>query len=138
MPARRFWDPAVLKTAHAAVSDDRPGASADNIFWASNLEEAGAVWYAYQSAWLPASLLEANQRAHLADALFAAAQHWTLALHFNKGLAGAPAEAIAAWNTPMNPAVADAFALVINGAPGQPAYRAGSKPVVDTRIGSTG
>ncbi len=53
-PARRFWDPASLKTAPGLViSDDRPGAPADNIFWAGNLEEAGAVWYAYQSAWLP-------------------------------------------------------------------------------------
>jgi hypothetical protein len=59
----------------------------------------------------------------LADALFAAAQHWTVELHFNKGLAGGTAEAIAtARNTAMNPAVVDAFALVISGAGGPPAY----------------
>ena len=40
-----------------------------------------------------------------------------------RGLAGAPAEAIAAAkDTAMNPAVVDAFALVISGALGQPAY----------------
>ena len=105
------------------IADDRQGAPADDIFWAGNLEEAGAVWYAYQSAWLPASLLEADQRQSFVDALFAAAQHKGVSLHCNKGLAGAPAEAIAAArDTPMNPAVIDAFALAITGALGQPAY----------------
>jgi Berberine and berberine like len=59
----------------------------------------------------------------LADALFAAAQHWRLSLHLNKGLAGAPAEAIeAARHTAMNPAVLDAFALIISAAEGPPAH----------------
>ena len=118
------WDPSVLKLIPGVViADDRPGAPADNIFWAGNLGEAGAVWYAYQSAWLPASLLEADRRHSLADALFAAAKHQGVSLHCNKGLAGAPAEAIAAAkDTPMNPAVTDAFALAITGALGQPAY----------------
>ena len=105
------------------LSDDRPGAPADNIFWAGNLDEAGAVWHAYQSAWLPPSLLADNQRERLADALFAAAKHRGVSLHFNKGLAGATAEAIAtARDTAMNPAVVDAFALAISGAGGPPAY----------------
>ncbi|HEY1887462.1 MAG TPA: FAD-binding oxidoreductase, partial [Roseiarcus sp.] len=123
-PARRFWDPAFLKQAPGLViADDRPGASADNIFWGSNLGEAGRVWSAYQSAWLPQSLLEDRQRWRLADALFAAAKHRGVSLHFNKGLAGATAEAIAtARDTAMNPAVVDAFALVISGAGGPPAY----------------
>jgi FAD/FMN-containing dehydrogenase len=42
-------------------------------------------------------------------------------LHFNKGLAGAPAEAIAAaHDTATNPAVLDAFALAIIAAAGPP------------------
>ena len=123
-PARLRWDPSVLKRIPGVViADDRQGAPADDIFWAGNLEEAGAVWYAYQSAWLPASLLEADQRQSFVDALFAAAQHKGVSLHCNKGLAGAPAEAIAAArDTPMNPAVIDAFALAITGALGQPGY----------------
>jgi FAD/FMN-containing dehydrogenase len=123
-PAGYMWDPAMLRQAPGVVlSDDRPGAPADNIFWAGNLGEAGAVWYAYQSAWLPASLLGPDQRESLADALFAAANHLGVALHCNKGLAGATAEAIAsAKDTAMNPAVTDAFALAITGAFGQPAY----------------
>ena len=123
-PARLFWDPVALKKAPGLVLvDDRPGATADNIFWASNLEETGRVWYAYQSAWLPQSLLETDRRERLADALFAAAKHRGVALHCNKGIAGATAEAIAATkDTAMNPAVVDAFALAITGDFGQPAY----------------
>jgi FAD/FMN-containing dehydrogenase len=123
-PARRFWDPAFLKQAPGLViSDDRPGAPDDNIFWASNLGETGRVWHAYQSAWLPQSLLADDQRERFAAALFAAAKHRGVSLHFNKGLAGATAEAIAtALDTAMNPAVVDAFALAISGAGGPPAY----------------
>jgi FAD/FMN-containing dehydrogenase len=123
-PARLFWDPADLKTAPGLViADDRPGAPADNIFWASNLGEAGRIWHAYQSAWLPQALLADNPRERLADALFAAAKHRGVSLHFNKGLAGATAEAIAtARDTAMNPAVVDAFALAISAAGGPPAY----------------
>jgi FAD/FMN-containing dehydrogenase len=123
-PARLFWDPVALKKAPGLVlSDDRPDAPADNIFWAGNLEETGRVWYAFQSAWLPQSLLQDNQRERLVDALFAAARHWGVSLHFNKGLAGATAEAIAAArDTAMNPGVVDAFALVISGVGGPPAY----------------
>jgi FAD/FMN-containing dehydrogenase len=105
------------------LADDRPGAPETNVFWANNLQEAGQVLYGYQSAWIPASFVQTDQQDHLADALFAAARHWGVTLHVNKGLAGAPAEAIAAArDTAMNPAVLDAFALLISGAEGPPAY----------------
>ena len=95
-----------LWSSRTTVQARRP----DNIFWAGNLEEAGAVWYAYQSAWLPQSLLADDQRESLVDALFAAARHLGVSLHFNKGLAGATAEAIAAAkDTAMNPAVVGRF-----------------------------
>jgi FAD/FMN-containing dehydrogenase len=123
-PARHFWDPAFLEQAPGLViSDDRAGAPAGNIYWAGDAGQAGAVWHAYQSAWLPQSLLQDDQRERLVDALFAAAKHRGVSLHFNKGLAGGTAEAIAtARDTAMNPAVVDAFALAISGAGGPPAY----------------
>ena len=97
MPARRFWDPALLKQVPGLVlADDRPGAPEANVFWASNLGEAGQVLHGYQSAWLPASLLQQDRQENLGDALFAATRHWRVSLHLNKGLAGAPADAIAA------------------------------------------
>ncbi len=124
LPARRFWDPEFLKKAPGLVlADDRPGAPESNIFWAGNRGEAGQVLHGYQSAWIPASLLQEDEQKNLADALFAAAQHWGVALHLNKGLAGASSETIAAArDTALNPAVPDAFALVISGAEGPPAY----------------
>jgi hypothetical protein len=123
-PGRHFWDPSALKAVPGlVVVDERDGAPEDNIFYAGNLGEAGEMLHAYQSLWLPAGLLKDDQRERLADALFAASKHWTVSLHVNKGLAGAPAEAIAASrDTAMNPAVVDAFALAISGAHGQPAY----------------
>jgi FAD/FMN-containing dehydrogenase len=134
LPAQHAWDPAILKLIPGvAVADDRAGAPAENIFWASNVGEAGRFWYAYQSAWLPASLLAAERRQDLAEALFAASQRWRVELHFNKGLAGGTAEAIASTrDTAMNPAVVDAFALAICAAGGEPAYPgvAGHEPDV--------
>jgi FAD/FMN-containing dehydrogenase len=138
-PGRRFWDPAALKQIPGLViGDDRPGASESNIFWKGNLDEAGQVLHAYQSVWLPASLLEPDQRGRLVDALTAAARHWQVELHFGKGLAGGRPEAIeAARDTAMNPAVVDAFALAICGAGGPPAYPGlrGHKPDVEKARG---
>jgi FAD/FMN-containing dehydrogenase len=124
VPARHFWDPGSLKKVPGLVlMDDRAGAPEANVFWASNLGEAGQVLHGYQSAWISASLIQKDQRGNLANALFAAAQHWVVSLHINKGLAGAPTEAIAAASdTAMNPAVLDAFALIISAAEGPPAY----------------
>ena len=124
IPSRHFWDPVYLRELDGVVlADTRPGAPATNVFWAGNLEETGQVLYGYQSAWLPASLLEGSRRDDLVDALFAASRHWGLSLHCNKGLAAAPAGALeAARATATNPAVLDAFALAISGAEGPPAY----------------
>jgi hypothetical protein len=96
-------------------------------------QAAKAYLQAFQSCWLPAQLLRPEQRSRLADALFAATRHWPVELHFNKGLAGAPAaEREAARDTATNPAVLDAFALAICGASGPPAYPgvAGHEPDV--------
>ncbi|MBV8584732.1 MAG: FAD-binding oxidoreductase [Verrucomicrobia bacterium] len=123
-PARHFWDPEFLrKVPQLVLADDRPGASPDNVFWAGNLGEAGQVLYAYQSAWIPDSFLQPDRQAELTKVLLAAAKHWRTTLHTNKGLAGATPEAIAAAKeTAMNPAVLDAFALIIVAAEGPPGY----------------
>ncbi|HEX2281993.1 MAG TPA: FAD-binding oxidoreductase, partial [Thermomicrobiales bacterium] len=123
-PSQPFWDPQFLAQVPGLVlADDRPNAPETNVFWASNQEEAGQVLHGYQSAWLPASLLQENWQQRLVDALFAATRHWSVSLHVNKGLAGAPTDAIeAARETATNPAVLDAFALIISAAEGPPAY----------------
>jgi FAD/FMN-containing dehydrogenase len=123
-PARHFWDPGFLRQIPGLVlADDRPGAPVANIFWAANRDEAGQVLHGYKSAWLPASLLEGDRQERLGDALFAASRQWGVSLHLNKGLAGAPADVVAAaGDTAINPLALDAFALAICAAEGPPAY----------------
>jgi FAD/FMN-containing dehydrogenase len=141
-PAQRFWDASFLKQVPGiVVADNRPGASEGNVVWAGDADQAGQVLHGYQSAWLPASLLQDGQREHLYDSLFAATRHWAVELHFNKGVAGAPPAAIAAArNTATNPAVLNAFALAILAGGGPPAYSgvAGREPhVTDARRRAT-
>ncbi len=132
-PARDWWNAQERRRrgSKSVVFDDRPGESATHAWWSGDQEQVGAFLYGYDSAWLPASLLGAANRDRLADALFLASRHMSVELHFNKGLAAAPNEAIkAAQVTAMNPAVVDAFALAIvasgglaryGGMPGLPA-----------------
>ncbi|WP_211868442.1 FAD-binding protein [Neoroseomonas terrae] len=124
LPARRFWDPALLRTLPGLVlPDDRPGAPKGNLFWAGDAGQVGQFLHGYQSAWLPAALLTPGQDAALAEALFEASRHWRISLHTNKGMAGAPASVVAdARRLPTHPAVADAFALAISAAEGPPAF----------------
>jgi FAD/FMN-containing dehydrogenase len=125
LPARDFWNPEVYRRlAPSAVSfDGRPGATPTDFWWSGDGDQVGAFWHAYTSAWIPASLLKPQNQARFVDAWFAATRHWTIELHFNKGLAGAPPAAIeAARNTAMNPDVLDAFALAIIAADGRPAF----------------
>jgi FAD/FMN-containing dehydrogenase len=124
-PARHAWDPPFLQAFLPGVllADDRPGAPTNNVFWADNLAEAGHFVFAYQSLWLPAALLRKERQAALVDALCTASQHAPVELHFQKGLAGGLAPAIAATrDTATNAKVLDAFALAIVGREGPPAY----------------
>lgn len=123
--ARRWWDIADRKRrgSEAMISDSRPGAPATHAYWSGDQGQIGAFLHGYDSLWLPSSLLESNQQQRLADALFAASRHKKVELHFNKGIAGAAPAAIAATrDTATNPAVVDAFVLVIIADGGFPAY----------------
>ena len=103
--------------------DTRPGAGPNNAWWKGDAGQV--VWFiwGFESLWLPASLLESDEQQHLADALFASSRYSGVELHFNKGLAGAPPDAIAwAKDTATNPAVLTAFALAIVGGAQGPAY----------------
>ncbi|MEP6884926.1 MAG: FAD-dependent oxidoreductase [Gammaproteobacteria bacterium] len=133
-PARGFWNPEFLKRIPGvAKADDRPGAPSGNLFWAGDAGQSGQVLHGYESVWLPETLLNDQHLPAFADALYAAAKQWEVSLHLNKGLAGAPPEAlIAAKNTATNPAVLGAFALAIIAAEEPPAYpgMAGHEPNV--------
>ena len=124
LPARMFWNAAVMKTIPGVVkSDDRPDAPKEHFFWSGDAGQVGQVLHAYQSTWLSQQLLDPARQPALVDALVHAAATWSVSLHFNKGLAGAPSEALArSRETATNPAVLDAFALAITGAGEGPAY----------------
>jgi FAD/FMN-containing dehydrogenase len=116
LPAQRMWNSSFLSQHLPSVIafDKRPNAKPGDYWWAGNTGEAGTLWYSYSSLWLPAELLQPARRAQFVEAWFAASRHWSVTLHFNKGLAGAPTQVIAASrNTAMNPQVLNAFALAI-------------------------
>jgi FAD/FMN-containing dehydrogenase len=116
-PARLMWNPEVLRNfPGAVVADSRPHAPPDNVVWTGDAEQSGQYITSYGSAWLPSALLQPGRRKDLVDALFAMTREYGLSLHFNKGLAGAPAEQLAAArDTATNPQVLDAFALALTG-----------------------
>ena len=148
LPAQRMWDMQWLKEHWPEIAipdtnaliglfdyalahvfqpifeiDDRPEAGPNNTWWKGDAGQVGWFIWGYESLWLPASLLESDSQQHLADALFSSSRYSSVGLHFNKGLAGAPQEAIAAAkDTAMNPAVLKAFALAIVADGQGPAY----------------
>lgn len=123
--ARHWWDAEYRKlhSPDSMMSDPRPGAPSWHAWWSGDGDQVGVYWHGFESAWLPAKLLEKTHRQRLTDALLAASAHWEVQLHFNKGLAGAPAaEVAAARDTATNPAVLGAFALAIIAAGGPPPF----------------
>jgi FAD/FMN-containing dehydrogenase len=124
LEARAWWS---ADRNRGLVKDTRPGAPAYYAWWDGDQAQVGAFLHGYDSLWMPFALLREQAGQPLTHAVFAASRHKEVGFHFNKGLAGAPPEAIAAArDTATNPAVLDAFALVIiadgEGAayPGQP------------------
>jgi FAD/FMN-containing dehydrogenase len=125
-PGRYRWDRAMLEkfVPSAIRRDDRPNAPAANFFWAANLPETGHVIHDFQSLWLPSELLAPERQAALVEALVAASGHWTIEMHFQKGLAGAPPDVIAATlDTPINPEATQAFMLAIVASEGPPGFK---------------
>lgn len=109
--AQNWWK---IEGNDSMIPDHRPGAPRYHGWWQGDQDQVGAYLYGFDSVWLPASLLRKDRQPRLVDALFAGSRHKKIGLHFNKGLAGATAEAIAAAReTATNPAVCEAFALAI-------------------------
>jgi FAD/FMN-containing dehydrogenase len=133
VPAKYFWNGWLYRTLarSAANFDNRSGAPWTDFWWKGTGDEVGVFWHAYTSAWLPSALLKPDNQARLVDALFNASRQWSVGLHFNKGLFGAPSEAIEATkNTASHPDVVDAFALVIIAAGGPPVFDGFAAPDV--------
>jgi FAD/FMN-containing dehydrogenase len=126
VPAQHWWDAEYMNGRFPGVflRDSRPGTTdPTNVWWANDGAQVGQFMYGYESLWMPESLLAGASQQRLADGLFAASRHRGVSLHFNKGLAGAPPEAIAAAkDVATNPSVQTAFALAICGGAESPAY----------------
>jgi FAD/FMN-containing dehydrogenase len=111
LPARRWWD---VTDNRSMIQDQRQGAPAYHGWWQGDQDQVGAFLHGFDSVWLPATLLEGAERARLVEALFAGSRHHEIEVHFNKGLAGAPSDALtAALDTATNPGMTAAFALAI-------------------------
>ena len=125
MPMRKWWDAEFRRkyTADDIISDPRTGADRRDFSWVGDHDEIGAFWRGFETLWLPASLLEGDQQQRLADALCAASRRHVFEIQFDKGMAGAPNEAVAASrDTATNPAVLKAFGLTLMGSFGRPVY----------------
>jgi len=133
--ARRWWN---IEGNTSMIPDTRAGALKHHGWWKGDQDQVGAFIHGYESLWLPASLLQESNRARLCDALFAASRHKKLELHFNKGLAGATAEALSAsQNTATNPEVLNAFVLVIIADGERPSYPGQTRPPMDVNAART-
>jgi hypothetical protein len=125
MPARHWWDVERKKQQHQDffIHDSRPDASPNNVWWPGDAAQVGWTIYGFESLWLPASLLDDQSGERLANALFDGSRYNLIEVQFDKGLGGAPSDAIeSARHTATNPAVLDAFALAII-SNGQVGYR---------------
>jgi hypothetical protein len=130
--ARHWWD---IQGNPSMTADPRKGAPSWHGWWKGDAEQVGVYLHGYDSVWLPTSLLREQDGAVLVQALFSGSRFKTVGLHFNKGLAGASPDVIAAAkDTATNPAVTEAFALAIiadgegPAFPGQP-----RKPIDEAR-----
>lgn len=136
LPARHFWDAEFFRQ-HAPqliVADKRPDVPRDHVLWAGDEGQVGQFIHGYRSGWLPQSLLDEGRIDELAEAMFQATRHWGFSLHFNKGIAGAPRDAVErSRDTAMNPGAMDAFALAITGGESGPAFPGmpGASPDLD-------
>jgi FAD/FMN-containing dehydrogenase len=127
--ARSWWE---VEGNRSMIRDTREGAPRDHAWWQGDQEQVGMFLHGFESIWLPASLLREDRHRRLVGALFAASRHKRVQLHINKGLAGAPPEALASVRqTATNPVVAEAFALAIIADGEAPAYSGLARPTVD-------
>ncbi|MBV9762766.1 MAG: FAD-dependent oxidoreductase [Acidobacteriaceae bacterium] len=109
--SRHWW---AVEGNHNMTLDTRTGVPRDHAWSKADQGECGIFLHGYDSLWLPKSLLQIKQQPSLVDALFAASRRKLLRVFFNKGLAGAPLSVLEdTRQTAMNPAVVEAFALVI-------------------------
>ena len=127
--AQHWWD---VEGNPSMTPDRRPNAPSYHGWWNGDQGQVGVFVHGFESLWLPASLLRVARRPQLADALFRASRFKRVQLHFNKGIAGAPSEAVtASLDTATNRVACEAFALAIIADGEGPAYPGMKRPSMD-------
>ncbi|MGH1558908.1 hypothetical protein ACRAWD_16845 [Caulobacter segnis] len=99
IPARHFWNPVVLDKyaagaiKHSAYAEGRSG----DWWWTGDSDQIGAFWLSYASSLVARLAAEADGAASPGRRVVRRQpRHWSVAFHFNKGLAGADAKALTA------------------------------------------
>ena len=141
VPGRKMWNESYFKHTFPNEIRTNPQLTPDVFWWAANQGEVATYWYAYESRWIPETLFSPPQAQRLAHVLFAASRHWPLEIAFNKGQAGAAADALRRdRETSMNPEVMRAGALVIIAARGggHPAVRGHEPDIKEGEIEKAG
>lgn len=125
IPPRNMWNLKYWEKYHPEFVTPNIGKNArpGEYWWTPNSGEVYNYWYTYQSWWLPLRLLNKNNIQKTATVFYKASRLASVALHINKGLAGASKEAIAqGLKTSTNPKVYHAAALIIMGAASNKVY----------------
>ena len=120
--ARTFWAPTFFKRTFGFIrQDDRPGVPASNVFWPGDQAQAAQVLHGYESLWLPAALrVQAARRARRRRLRGVAAL--ACVAPSEQGARRRSAGRSPRTRHGNEPVMLDAFARVIMGAGGAPAY----------------
>ena len=118
IPAQDKWK--YSSSNSSMILNRLPGAPKGQFWWSGDIGQVHAYWISYHSWWLPLHLFQKKSIDQLAETLFKASRHLplfvNLALHLNKGLAGASADAIQRTReTSINPNLTHAAGLIITG-----------------------
>jgi len=124
IPFERLWDVTWWQETDPdfVTLDPRPNQPDNQYWWSGNQGEVAAYWFAYESRWVPTSML-VDRPADATRMLVDASKLRNLTFQINKGLSGQSAESRERdRDTALHPTAFDAAALIIMASAEQYAY----------------
>jgi len=124
IPFDKLWDASWWEENDPdfVVLDPRPNQPDNQYWWSGNQGEVAAYWFAYESRWVPTSML-VDRPGDTVRMLVDASRIRNLTFQINKGLSGeAPEARERDRRTALHPTAFDAAALIIMAAAQQYAY----------------
>lgn len=124
IPFDKLWDASWWEENDPdfVTMDPRPNQPDNQFWWSGNQGEVAAYWFAYESRWVPTSMLVDRPR-DAVRMLVDASRIRNLTFQINKGLSGeAPEARERDRRTALHPSAFDAAALIIMAAAQQYAY----------------